>query len=80
MHLALCPWNEAEGAFTSLYVLRVHKYKVYEFQGIFLFSSLSFTMIPDVHLLGSIVFPFSSLLARIAGDTAVGATAAITLC
>ncbi len=29
---------------------------MYKFQGIFLFSSLSFTMIPDVYLLGSIVF------------------------
>ena len=30
-------------------------------------------MIPDVRLLGSIIFPFSSIFARIAGDTAVGA-------
>ena len=29
MQLAVCPRNEAEGASTSLYVLRVREYKVY---------------------------------------------------
>ncbi len=69
----MCPRNEAEGASTSLYVLRVREYgKVCQFKGIFLFSSLPFTMIPDVRLLGSIIFPFSSILARVAGDTCHG--------
>ncbi len=73
MHLAVYPRNEAEAASPSLYVLRVREYEVYSVKGIFPSSSLSFTVIPDVHLLGGIMFPFSSILAGIAGDTAVGA-------